>query len=195
MEFAVSTTSSSNLLLCYGVSQLAFLTHAKGVRRTICTGTTKKWRALSSPRAVSVDHNPTTASPPLPTTTEQSVLKQDEGRGGEDQKFDWNLEWYPVAVPDELDKRIPNPVRVLGKDLVVWWDRNGGTWQVWDDKCPHRLVPLSEGRIDERGQLQCSYHGWSFAACSGSCTRIPQAPVDGPPVCPTPLISFYLTNE
>lgn len=36
-----------------------------------------------------------------------------------------------------------------------------------------------EGRIDEAGFLQCSYHGWSFDG-SGSCARIPQADVDGP---------------
>ena len=37
-----------------------------------------------------------------------------------------------------------------------------------------RLAPLSEGRIHESGQLQCSYHGWTFAA-DGSCGLIPQA--------------------
>lgn len=38
---------------------------------------------------------------------------------------------------------------------------------------------LQEGRIDENGHLQCSYHGWSFDGC-GSCSRIPQAAPDGP---------------
>lgn len=36
-----------------------------------------------------------------------------------------------------------------------------------------------EGRIDETGGLQCSYHGWSFDG-SGACTRIPQAAPEGP---------------
>lgn len=39
----------------------------------------------------------------------------------------------------------------------------------------HRLAPLSEGRIHESGQLQCTYHGWLFDG-SGSCTSIPQIP-------------------
>lgn len=36
-----------------------------------------------------------------------------------------------------------------------------------------------EGRIDEDGKLQCSYHGWSFDGC-GSCVKIPQASSEGP---------------
>ena len=42
------------------------------------------------------------------------------------------------------------------------------------DVCPHRLVPLSEGRINERGELECPYHGWSFDG-EGRCQHIPQA--------------------
>jgi nitrite reductase/ring-hydroxylating ferredoxin subunit len=38
-----------------------------------------------------------------------------------------------------------------------------------------RLAPLSEGRIHESGQLQCTYHGWRWDA-SGACTSIPQIP-------------------
>ena len=37
-----------------------------------------------------------------------------------------------------------------------------------------RLVPLSEGRIETDGTLQCAYHGWRFNA-EGTCTTIPQA--------------------
>lgn len=35
-------------------------------------------------------------------------------------------------------------------------------------------MPLSEGRIETDGTLQCSYHGWTFNA-EGMCTTIPQA--------------------
>ncbi|EFJ09200.1 hypothetical protein SELMODRAFT_130316 [Selaginella moellendorffii] len=89
--------------------------------------------------------------------------------------FDWNSEWYPVAIEQELDKGVPHAVTILGNELVVWWDRNGKNWQVFSDKCPHRLAPLSEGRIAENGHIQCSYHGWMFAPGTGSCSRIPQA--------------------
>lgn len=33
-------------------------------------------------------------------------------------------------------------------------------WSVFEDRCPHRLAPLSEGRIEpSTGHLMCSYHG------------------------------------
>jgi phenylpropionate dioxygenase-like ring-hydroxylating dioxygenase large terminal subunit len=41
------------------------------------------------------------------------------------------------------------------------------------DQCPHRLAPLSEGRISEAGYLECPYHGWAFSG-SGQCEQIPQ---------------------
>ncbi|CAI0403649.1 unnamed protein product [Linum tenue] len=71
----------------------------------------------------------------------------------------------------------------MGMDVVVWWDGNENAWKVFDDMCPHRLAPLSEGRIDRWGSLQCSYHGWCFDG-SGSCQLIPQAPLDRPPLTP-----------
>ncbi|MEO1183133.1 MAG: Rieske 2Fe-2S domain-containing protein, partial [Cyanobacteria bacterium J06636_28] len=43
--------------------------------------------------------------------------------------------------------------------------------------CPHRLAPLSEGRINEAGQLECPYHGWAFSG-AGQCEHIPQQPTD-----------------
>ncbi|KAI4386301.1 hypothetical protein MLD38_004242 [Melastoma candidum] len=105
--------------------------------------------------------------------------------GDDDEKFDWYSQWYPVMPVCDLDKRRPHAKRVIGLDVVVWWDRNEdegqGAWKVFDDACPHRLAPLSEGRIDGLGRLQCVYHGWCFDG-SGDCKFIPQAPADGPPV-------------
>ncbi|KAB5565211.1 hypothetical protein DKX38_005265 [Salix brachista] len=98
-----------------------------------------------------------------------------------EEKFEWYAQWYPVMPVCDLDKRVPHAKKVMGIDLVVWWDRNESEWKVFDDSCPHRLAPLSEGRIDQWGRLQCSYHGWCFNG-SGNCKLIPQAPPDGPPV-------------
>ncbi|CAK7339116.1 unnamed protein product [Dovyalis caffra] len=97
------------------------------------------------------------------------------------EKFDWYAQWYPVMLVCDLDKRVPHGKKVMGLDIVVWWDRNESTWKVFDDACPHRLAPLSEGRIDQWGRLQCVYHGWCFNG-SGDCKFIPQAPTDGPPI-------------
>ncbi|KAH7299823.1 hypothetical protein KP509_24G031300 [Ceratopteris richardii] len=94
------------------------------------------------------------------------------------KKFVWKDHWYPVSLIEDLDPSLPTPFQLLGIELVLWCDREGN-WKAFSDKCPHRLAPLSEGRIDENGWLQCPYHGWSFKP-DGSCGVIPQAKSDGP---------------
>ena len=90
--------------------------------------------------------------------------------------FSWSRHWYPVAYLKDLDPARPTAFTLLGEDpLVLWWDRQENQWRAFADVCPHRLVPLSEGRINESGNLECPYHGWSFNG-EGHCTTIPQAP-------------------
>ena len=86
----------------------------------------------------------------------------------------WHQAWYPVAYLDDLDPARPSAFTLLGDDLVLWFDRSAGSWRAFADVCPHRLVPLSQGRINAAGELECPYHGWSFNG-SGRCTAIPQA--------------------
>ncbi|XP_020263386.1 pheophorbide a oxygenase, chloroplastic [Asparagus officinalis] len=93
--------------------------------------------------------------------------------------FSWRDHWYPVSLIEDLDPRRPTPFQLLNREIVLWRDPNAGGWVAFDDRCPHRLAPLSEGRIDEDGCLQCSYHGWSFDG-KGTCTKIPQASSEGP---------------
>ena len=85
--------------------------------------------------------------------------------------------WVPIASTFELDPGRPTPIEFLGQKYVTYQD-NSQRWVVFDDACPHRRVPLSEGRVDrETNTLQCSYHGWEFDS-SGTCTRIPQLNTD-----------------
>ena len=86
----------------------------------------------------------------------------------------WLERWYPVAFLKDLDPQRPLAFTLLDQDLVIWWDAPGGAWRVFEDVCPHRLVPLSEGRINAAGALECPYHGWSFDG-AGQCLTIPQA--------------------
>jgi phenylpropionate dioxygenase-like ring-hydroxylating dioxygenase large terminal subunit len=79
-----------------------------------------------------------------------------------------------VAYLRDLDQGRPAAFTLLEQDLVLWWDGGAGCWRAFADLCPHRLVPLSEGRINETGQLECPYHGWCFDG-DGRCTTIPQA--------------------
>ena len=67
-----------------------------------------------------------------------------------------------MAYLQDLDPLRPTPFTLLGQDLVLWWEAESSQWRAFADICPHRQVPLSEGRINERGELECPYHGWSF---------------------------------
>jgi phenylpropionate dioxygenase-like ring-hydroxylating dioxygenase large terminal subunit len=86
----------------------------------------------------------------------------------------WRRAWYPVAFLHDLDPARPTPFTLLGDDLVLWWDQAAHEWRAFADVCPHRLVPLSEGRLNASGQLECPYHGWTFRG-DGQCTAIPQS--------------------
>ncbi len=84
--------------------------------------------------------------------------------------FDCREAWFPVFYERDLDKLHPQKFVLLGVPIVIWWD---GQWNAFTDRCPHRLASLSEGRINEQGNLECPYHGWSFHR-SGQCVHIPQ---------------------
>jgi len=94
-----------------------------------------------------------------------------------EESFSWTKQWYPVAVAKLIDPTRPNAIQLLGKDLVVWLDHLG-EWRCFEDRCPHRAAPLSEGKIwpedGAGGTLMCSYHGWKFTG-DGKCVKIPQA--------------------
>jgi len=98
--------------------------------------------------------------------------------GLEPGHFDWAEAWYPIYYVEDLDKAKPTRFTLLGQDVVIWWEPKSQAWRVLADQCPHRLAPLSEGRINEAGLLECPYHGWAFAG-SGACEHIPQQPSEG----------------
>ncbi|MDX2230837.1 MAG: Rieske 2Fe-2S domain-containing protein [Leptolyngbyaceae cyanobacterium bins.349] len=104
----------------------------------------------------------------------QPTELQELPAGGSDPtRFDWREAWYPIFYVDDLDRDNLMRFTLLARDLVIWWDKNAECWRAFDDQCPHRLVPLSEGRINEAGLLECPYHGWAFRG-DGRCDRIPQ---------------------
>src|SRR6476661_8877261 len=109
------------------------------------------------------------------TEAQVSVNQPDElfAGGTDPTRFDCKEAWYPVHYVEDLDKTKPNKFTLLGQDLVLWWDSQANCWRAFEDQCPHRLAPLSEGRIAEDGLLECPYHGWAFSG-SGKCDRIPQ---------------------
>jgi len=93
--------------------------------------------------------------------------------GNDPTTFQSQEAWYPIFFTEDLDKEKLARFTLLEQDLVIWWDKSVGTWQVFEDKCPHRLASLSEGRVNEAGLLECPYHGWAFSG-AGNCEMIPQ---------------------
>lgn len=85
--------------------------------------------------------------------------------------------WYPVLQSEELATDKPTGLVALGEALVAFRDATGRP-HVLHDRCPHRGVRLSAGRVLD-GQLQCILHGLRFDG-AGRCTLIPWEPDDSP---------------
>lgn len=77
--------------------------------------------------------------------------------------------WWPVALADEVVVGAPRAVELLGVHWVLV--RTGDGLAAFVDECPHRLLPLSAGRLCG-AVLQCAYHGWQFDL-GGACVTIP----------------------
>lgn len=77
--------------------------------------------------------------------------------------------WYVAAWSDEVG-RAPLARVVLG-DYLVLFRREDGRVAALENRCPHRNLPLSEGRL-VGDTLECGYHGMVFD-CSGACTHLP----------------------
>lgn len=76
--------------------------------------------------------------------------------------------WHAVAMSHEVGDT-PNQVWLLGQPWVL--ARLDGSVRAFEDRCPHRLAPMSAGRIEDDA-LRCGYHGWTFDG-DGGCTSIP----------------------
>ncbi|KAL9190348.1 hypothetical protein ACHAXT_007559 [Thalassiosira profunda] len=91
--------------------------------------------------------------------------------------------WMPLGSASSLTGLTPVQIRVCGLDIAVWHkplpkDAKKGAaaseWSAMVDACPHRLAPLSQGRVDpESGCIECPYHGWAFDT-DGTLKALPQ---------------------
>lgn len=83
--------------------------------------------------------------------------------------------WYPVMTAAHLRRKRLVARTVCGLPILFVHDR--GAYRAVHDLCPHRLVPLSEGRVAFPGHITCEYHGWTFDLVTG---RLVAALTDGP---------------
>jgi phenylpropionate dioxygenase-like ring-hydroxylating dioxygenase large terminal subunit len=82
--------------------------------------------------------------------------------------------WYVAAWPEDIGHREPFPRTIIGEPLVFFRTREGKV-SAFDDRCPHRRMPLSLGRITEDDKLICAYHGLTFDK-EGTCVHVPGQP-------------------
>jgi vanillate monooxygenase len=77
--------------------------------------------------------------------------------------------WYGAAWSEEIGQK-PLARRILDRPVALFRTESGRA-AAFDDCCPHRMVPLSRGRV-EGESLRCGYHGLRFD-CSGKCVEVP----------------------
>lgn len=78
--------------------------------------------------------------------------------------------WYMATTSDDLDADGKIGLTMLNQPVVIY-RRTDGTAVALEDRCVHRMAPLSLGRV-EGDNLRCMYHGLLFAE-SGRVIEIP----------------------
>ena len=79
-------------------------------------------------------------------------------------------QWYVILNSCEVKKNQVVGVKRLGENLVIWRDGNGNLGAA-KDKCPHRGIALSKGKVKD-DHLQCPFHGFEYDT-TGICKLIP----------------------
>lgn len=83
-------------------------------------------------------------------------------------------QWYIACRADELTTK-PLARQICGLPLVLFRPA-GAKPTALIDRCAHRNVPLSAGRV-VGDKIECAYHGWCFDG-EGVCRHIPGLPAE-----------------
>lgn len=79
--------------------------------------------------------------------------------------------WYAAAWADDVAPGGRLARKIIDVPILFWRDVEGKV-RALDNRCPHRLAPLSLGEI-EGNVVQCGYHGLSFDGDTGRCIQNP----------------------
>ena len=79
--------------------------------------------------------------------------------------------WYVAGRSQEFPVDDLQGRKIANRPVLVWRTRDGKVG-AFDDRCVHKRMPLSEGRVLADGLLECAYHGFCYDA-AGKCQRIP----------------------
>jgi phenylpropionate dioxygenase-like ring-hydroxylating dioxygenase large terminal subunit len=65
--------------------------------------------------------------------------------------------------------------QVIAEKPLVFWRSTAGNVAAFDERCCHKRMPLSAGRLIAGGLLECAYHGLCYDE-TGRCVRVPSHP-------------------
>src|SRR5687767_12099546 len=82
--------------------------------------------------------------------------------------------WYVAAWGEDVKHGQLFARTIVGEPLVFLRTKTGAVAAL-ADRCPHRGMPLSLGRITEADRLVCGYHGLAFDP-AGLCVNVPGQP-------------------
>jgi len=77
--------------------------------------------------------------------------------------------WYVAGWSSEFDNELSS-LKILDENIVMFRTSKGQVIAM-EDRCPHRFLPLSMGKLIG-DDIQCGYHGITYN-CEGVCVRIP----------------------
>lgn len=79
--------------------------------------------------------------------------------------------WYVAGMSAEFRTNELHGLVIAKKPVVIW---RGGDGKVvaFDDRCVHKRMPLSCGKILDNGTIECAYHGFAYDT-EGQCVAIP----------------------
>jgi len=121
---------------------------------------------------------PDTAPDSAPGTPSETPVEPDIG-DDRDQRRDGDgfLRdiWYFAMPARDLKTGAMVGKTLLGEPLLFARETSGAVFAL-RDICPHRGIPLTDGRFDGT-EVECCYHGWRFGA-DGRCTCIPSLTPD-----------------
>ena len=78
--------------------------------------------------------------------------------------------WYVAGLSHEFPPQRLQSQVIAEKPLVMWRTAKGGV-VAFDERCCHKRMPLSQGRLIESDLLECAYHGLCYDA-AGRCVRV-----------------------
>ena len=79
--------------------------------------------------------------------------------------------WYWVLKSKELKAGQVKPIKVMGRELIVYRGKEDGVVRIMDAYCLHMGAHLAEGRV-EGNSIRCFFHHWKFSE-EGKLTDIP----------------------